>query len=340
MPSRMSCSLTTTSSDRQRVHDHPQHERPGADDVDPARVHHRQRRPPRRVAASSPAVTDAHGADRDPASRGWRPGRRPAAPSASAATVVTDPARPDQAWPPRRPAPRRGPRPARRGCRPRRGRSPRRVGGSPCRCRSVSRTQPMSTDRAARTPPASPSTNSVEPPPMSTTRNGGRGGGAAVRRRGGVERGGGAEEGQLGLLAARDDVRRLPERGQHHLLEVRAVGGVAGGAGGDHAHRRRPELAGLARRTRRAPTRVRSIASGASRPVASTPWPSRTTSIRRSRSVCAPVGRDVGDEQPDGVGAAVDGGDPGHARLPAPARRTARRPTTRPSRRPRGRRSG
>ena len=34
--------------------------------------------------------------------------------------------------------------------------------------------------------------------------------------------------------------------------------------------------------------RVRSIASGASRPVASTPCPSRTTSIRRSRSVCAP----------------------------------------------------
>ena len=48
------------------------------------------------------------------------------------------------------------------------------VGGSetspPCtRCRSVIRTQPTSTERAARTF-SSPTTNSVEPPPMSTTR--------------------------------------------------------------------------------------------------------------------------------------------------------------------------
>ena len=57
-------------------------------------------------------------------------------------------------------------------------------GGSECRWRSVSRTQPMSTDTAL-TPPGppppapasralvarpSPTTNSVEPPPMSTTR--------------------------------------------------------------------------------------------------------------------------------------------------------------------------
>ncbi|CAM5655177.1 hypothetical protein SAURM35S_07295 [Streptomyces aurantiogriseus] len=50
------------------------------------------------------------------------------------------------------------------------------VGGSvtfppTTRCRSVIRTQPTSTERAARTW-SSPTTNSVEPPPMSTTRYG------------------------------------------------------------------------------------------------------------------------------------------------------------------------
>ena len=44
------------------------------------------------------------------------------------------------------------------------------VGGSARRCRSVIRTQPMSTLRADVTSPSAPSTNSVEPPPMSTTR--------------------------------------------------------------------------------------------------------------------------------------------------------------------------
>src|SRR5215472_12727850 len=53
------------------------------------------------------------------------------------------------------------------------------VGGSPCRCRSVSRTQPTSTEIADKPPlelaSGPPSTNSVDPPPMSTTRNGGEG---------------------------------------------------------------------------------------------------------------------------------------------------------------------
>jgi exopolyphosphatase/pppGpp-phosphohydrolase len=43
------------------------------------------------------------------------------------------------------------------------------VGGSLTRCRSVIRTQPMSTDRSASTRSV-PRTNSVEPPPRSTTR--------------------------------------------------------------------------------------------------------------------------------------------------------------------------
>src|SRR5213083_2649055 len=47
------------------------------------------------------------------------------------------------------------------------------AGGSPCRCRSVIRTQQMLTEMEwAGGPPASPSTNSVEQPPMSATRNG------------------------------------------------------------------------------------------------------------------------------------------------------------------------
>ena len=122
---------------------------------------------------------------------------------------------------------------------------------------------------------------------------------AAVRRGRGVERGGGAEEGQLRLLAAGD---RRPAAGRGWprtiVLEVGAVGGVAGGAGGDHPDRRsrrgRARLAAYSAST----TRVRSIASGASRPVASTPWPSRTTSMRRSRSVCAP--RSAGRRRPAG----------------------------------------
>ena len=43
-------------------------------------------------------------------------------------------------------------------------------GGSPCRCRSVSRTQPMFTERAPAIPSGPPRTNSVDPPPMSVTR--------------------------------------------------------------------------------------------------------------------------------------------------------------------------
>ena len=46
------------------------------------------------------------------------------------------------------------------------------VGGSECRQRSVSRTQPMSAEKLACTPSPSPTTTSVEPPPRSTTTNG------------------------------------------------------------------------------------------------------------------------------------------------------------------------
>ena len=55
---------------------------------------------------------------------------------------------------------------------------------------------------------------------------------------------------------------------------------------------------------------------GASSPVRSTPWPSRTTRISRWTS-CLLRAVDVGDEQADRVGAAVDGGDP-HERVRLP----------------------
>ena len=65
-------------------------------------------------------------------------------------------------------------------------------------------------------------------------------------------------------------------------------------------------------------------------PVRSTPWPSRTISIRRS-DVGQRAGRrvDVGDEQADRVGAAVDGADPDGCRR---SRRVCRHPS--PSARP------
>ena len=72
----------------------------------------------------------------------------------------------------------------------------------------------------------------------------------------------------------------------------------------------------------RARRSVRAIASGAMTPVRSTPCPSRTISIRRTTSVEPAVVADVGDEQADRVGAAVDRGDAGpdavaHGALPA-----------------------
>ena len=89
------------------VHEHAQDQRPGADDVDPARVHDRHRRPARpRVAASRSAVTARTSSDGDPRAvdgvgvvggqlQRERRDRRDRAGQA------------DQAWRPRRPAPRR-----------------------------------------------------------------------------------------------------------------------------------------------------------------------------------------------------------------------------------------
>ena len=288
MPSRMSCSLTTTSASPNSSISTRRISAPGADHVDPARVHDRHRRAARRGwRRAGPPVTARTSPTGDPRAvdgvgvvggqlQRERRHRRDRA------------GQPDQAG---RLAHRHlGAHVGQGG--PDVGLGPRAtssaVGGSPCRCRSVSRTQPMSTERAARTPSASPSTNSVEPAADVDHQERRPGRRRAVGRGGRVERGGRAEEGQLGLLVAGDDVGQLAQGRRHHVLEVGAVGGVAGGAGGHHPDRRRRRGRGPGAAYSASTRRVRSMASGASRPVASTPWPSRTTSIRRSRSVCAP----------------------------------------------------
>ena len=107
------------------------------------------------------------------ASTDWsitRRGRTPARSSTPAAIVVTVPATPTTVPPPpgrprqRVEVPRR--------CRPTHAATSAAVGGSECRCRSCSRTDPMSIDGPRGGPSSSPRTSSVEPPPMSTTSTG------------------------------------------------------------------------------------------------------------------------------------------------------------------------
>ena len=121
-----------------------------------------------------------------------------------------------------------------------------------------------------------------------------------------------AAEGQRRLLIARHDLGRGPEprgtpSGRRRRTRPRCAASRRRGRGGE-AHPLGPERARTAPRTRATCASVRSIASGAMRPVRSTPWPSRTISIRRMDVGERPGRRvDVGDEQADRVGAAVDG---------------------------------
>ena len=150
------------------------------------------------------------------------------------------------------------------------------VGGSWRTCRSCSRTEPTSIDRAARTPSRSPRTTSVEPPPTSTTSTGGRGCVGQPAHRPG--------EGQRRLLVAAQHLRRDPQPLPDAVGEDRAVGGVAGGRGGAEPDPlgRYAVVRGGARRSRRP---RRTPAPAPRRPAArsrSTPCPSRT--IRDSRT--------------------------------------------------------
>ena len=189
-------------------------------------------------------------------------------------------------------------------CRPGRRRPGRRSAGRRCRCRSVSRTQPMSMlcDRqvvgAGR---RSPSTSSVEPPPMSATSSG-----AGDR----AEPAGRAGERQRRLGRARRSPRarcrapNAPSSTKSARLAASRVALVATirTASAPDATRSAPAYSTSA-------IRVRSIAAGSRRPVRSTPSPSRTIRISRDqidqRRRPAPG---LGDQQPDRVGAAVDAG--------------------------------
>ena len=130
----------------------------------------------------------------------------------------------------------------------------------------------------------------------------------ASRSRRSARPAGGAEEGQPRLLVAGDrarvDAEALPQRG----AELLAVVGVAHRAG-RHGHDARRRRGGRsARGSRRAPRRPAPSPRRASRPLRSTPCPSRVTFVRRSSSRTAPS-CDLGHEQPRGVRAEVDDRD-------------------------------
>ena len=103
----------------------------------------------------------------------------------------------------------------------------------------------------------------------------------------------GPSAGSSSAVAPRNDSRasssppsssgRTPTTASAAVEEVVAVGGVAGGRRGRHPHpARRRGGRGPGRYSVRTAT-VRSMASGASRPVASTPWPRRVMRMSRSR---------------------------------------------------------
>ncbi len=154
--------------------------------------------------------------------------------------------------------------------------------------------------------------SSVDPPPMSSTATGvgdtGQGPGGAV-------------VGQRGLLVAGDHLGVDTQPRVDAVGERVDVARVAGRRGRDEPHgvdtRGRSTIEAYSSQA----AKTRASASSASRPVRSTSWPSRTIRSSRTRLSWVPAVRvDVGDEQPDGVRAAVDRGDPGHS-SPAAARR-------------------
>ena len=309
MPSRMSCSLTTTSSTAELVHEHPQDQRAGADDVDPARVHHRHRGPALARGGEQVGGDRADGVDRDPGAvdgvgvvgrqlqrergdRGHRAGQA------------------DQAWPPRRPAPRR------------------RTSASAARMSASARADLLGRSAGRRAGAARSAARSrcrPSGPPARRRRRRGRTRSSRRRcRRPGTAAAAAARRAPAPRRPARRWRRGRTAPPPRAPVTTSGCWPEGGDAPCPRSRRgwRRPgwrwwppcaprsrRARGRRRRTRRAPAGCARSPPGASRPVASTPWPSRTISIRRSRSVCAPVGRDVGDQQADRVGAAVDRGD-------------------------------
>ena len=166
---------------------------------------------------------------------------------------------------------------------------------------------------------SAPRTSSVEPPPMSTTSTGSAtASGRAVRPRR-------RRTSARLLVAGRAPRARRRAASRTPVGEDRrrcAASRVADVAQNRTRWRRRGRAISAAYSSIAA--NVRSSASSASRPVRSTPWPSRT--IRNSRTSRAGRVAQVADQQLDRVGAAVDRGDAAHAspdgsRLDARARR-------------------
>ncbi len=136
-----------------------------------------------------------------------------------------------------------------------------------------------------------------------------------------------APEGQLGLLLAGHDLRVDTDGGADAGRERVPVARVAGGRRRDEAHARGPRLGDdggvLAGGGERALQRLRGELAGAVDPL---PQPDDLQAAVHLRQGAVVV--DVGDEEADGVGAAVDGGDArGGARDHGPHLLTPHRPT-------------
>ena len=193
------------------------------------------------------------------------------------------------------------------------------VGGSDGISRSVIRTEPMSSERAARTWPCpSPRMSSVEPPPMSTTRTGAGTSGSARVAPSYVSC---ASTSPLTTSGSTPRRWRTPAMKTSELDASRDAEVAQNRSASTRCASRIAAYSSTA-------AKVRSRASSARRPVRSTSWPSRTIRISRtSVDLVARRGVEVGDEQLDRVGAAVDRSDSGHASpsASAPASRPRRR---------------
>ena len=123
---------------------------------------------------------------------------------------------------------------------------------------------------------------------------------------GGIEVGGGAEEGEAALLLAAQQLGAHPDGGLGRVEEVVAVGGVAGGRGGGHAHPLDAEavhdLAVLAQHGDRALDGVGVEATGGVDALA------EAGDAHQALEGGATV---LADQEAHGVGADVDGGDGG-----------------------------
>ncbi len=181
IPSRMSLS-ETTSARHPGPHEHPvEDQRAGTDDVGAAGAHDRA------APAARPRSCRAGGrrTPAPPARSAWtgrsRRGRTTAGRGRQRAIVVTVPATPTTVAAEPRSTPQPSSSPSMSATQAAISAV---VGGSVWRCRSCSRTEPMSSETPATGPPApdaGPSTSSVEPPPMSTTRTGGSTGSRRLR---------------------------------------------------------------------------------------------------------------------------------------------------------------